>query len=161
MGTPGVPFDAPKELIHESIKKRNGKIVHIAKDLGYSPSAVYDHFDAHPEYWDEVKQARNRYGSTLSDLGEDVLEKALLQDKDLMTAVGTAKFVLNNRAKDRGYCPKVIDAATGNDLRSVILAIDEIDSAGSSACKNTRQELAPAQLILHQGQRGSEDPVST
>ena len=103
MGTSGVPFNIPKKVIIESIKKKKGVVTQICADLDICHDTYLKHIKPNPEYKEIIDSARNDYSTTICDMAETALMRALNQKDDLSSALSSAKFVLNNKGKDRGY----------------------------------------------------------
>lgn len=105
MGTPGVPFNIPKIVIVECIKKKKGIVTQICKSLDIAFDTFYKHIASDPDMKEVLDTARNDYDTTLCDMAETALMRALNQSEDLSASLSSAKFVLNNKGKNRGYNP--------------------------------------------------------
>lgn len=125
MGTPGVPFNVPKAVILESIKKRQGVIVNISKDLDVCYETCLKHIRLDQELSDELDRQRNAYKEELCDLAENTLKSALIQTKDLPSALSSSKFVLNNLGRKRGYTPPTI-TTTDEHVKKADAQIDRL-----------------------------------
>jgi broad-specificity NMP kinase len=105
MGTPGVPFNIPKSRILETIKKKKGVVTQICLELDIAYDTYAKHIKSDPELKSAIDVARNDYDETICDLAETALMRALNQEQDLSASLSSAKFVLNNKGKKRGYSP--------------------------------------------------------
>ena len=114
MGTPGVPFNIPRKRILESIKAKKGVVTQICADLGIAYDTYYKNIKSNAEYKEAIDNARNDYDTTICDMAETALMRALNQKEDLSASLSSAKFVLNNKGKSRGY--SAIPAQQNNDL---------------------------------------------
>lgn len=123
MGTPGVPLTISKATIAACIKKHKGVVTYICKELNIHHSTFLIKVRADPELVEELSKARNAMSDEMCDLAENALIRAVTQEQDLSSAISSAKFILNNKGKDRGYAPIVhgipttdprLDAIDGN-----------------------------------------------
>ena len=106
MGTPGVPTTITKDQIAEAIKKKKGVGAHICKMLDISYPTFYD-LIAKYDLKEELQKERNAFGDVMCDQAENILMRAINQDQDMPSALGAAKYILNNKGRDRGYYPPV------------------------------------------------------
>ena len=107
MGTPGVPFNIDKATIVETIKKRKGVITHICKDLHVCHGTMLKHINLDPELKELLDETRHEFSESLCDMAENTLAFAMNnRDTDPGNALGSAKFILNNLGKKRGYAPR-------------------------------------------------------
>jgi hypothetical protein len=105
MGTPGVPFNIPKSRILEIIKKKKGVVTQICSALKIDWKTYHKHIYKNPELKEALDIARQDYDETICDLAETTLMRVLKQQEDLSASISSAKFVLNNKGKSRGYTP--------------------------------------------------------
>jgi hypothetical protein len=103
MGTPGVPFNIKKSRILESIKKKKGVVTQILLDLDIAYDTYAKHIRDNPELKEAIDSARNDFDDTICDMAETALMRSLKQEQDLSASLSSAKFVLNNKGKKRGY----------------------------------------------------------
>lgn len=102
MGTSGVPWDATKSQIIESIKKQYGRITYVAKELNCDYITVKRRVDKDPELQQILAEARSGFGETLLDMAESSLMRGL-SNEDPAAYLKAAMYVLNNKGKERGY----------------------------------------------------------
>jgi hypothetical protein len=122
MGTQGVPLDIPKSVIIDSIKKRKGVVTYVCKDLDICHDTALKYINADPELKQLLADQRHSYDEYLCDKSESVLVYALNRcETDLSNALGSAKYILNNKGKSRGYALKP-DASTQPDSEDKVLA---------------------------------------
>jgi len=105
MGTSGVPFNIPKLRIIESIKKKKGVVTQICADLDISFPTYAKHIRDNPDLKQAIDDARNDFDTTICDMAETVLMLAMKQKDDMPSSLSSAKFVLNNKGRNRGYNP--------------------------------------------------------
>lgn len=142
MGTPGVPWKAPKSVILECIKNRKGVVTHICADLHIAYDTYAKHIKNDPELKEAIDTARNDYETTLCDMAETALMRALNQKDDLSAAISSAKFVLNNRGRKRGYTPPTVNDSKDLEILGVLNGIKNL--SGDSGSKATgKSEMAP------------------
>ena len=104
MGTPGVPFDVPKDKIVTALKNAKGVIEKTAIELKYAPNTVLRHIKKDPELVELLANLRSDYEETLLNLAEGVVETALRNHAtDANNAVKMAMFTLNARGRERGW----------------------------------------------------------
>jgi hypothetical protein len=104
MGTQGVRFDKPKSEICEAIKKHRGRLTKVAKQFGVCYQTIRSYTDNDPELVELISYLRKDYDENLCDLAEDTLTDAMdNRIEDMSNALKSAFFVLNNKAKERGY----------------------------------------------------------
>lgn len=127
MGTSGVPFNIPKKRIIESIKKKKGVVSQICDDLDICYDTYSKHIKTNPEYKDAIDSARNNFDTTICDMAETALMRALNQVEDMSASLSSAKFVLNNKGKNRGYSP-IQNQPSNSDIQvnDVLRGIKEI-----------------------------------
>ena len=104
MGTPGVPWNVPKARIVESIKKQQGRLTYVARELDCAWVTLKKRIDADPELAQLVADTRLGFGETLLDFAESALMKGLTSNK-AADYLKSSFFVLNNKGKERGYNP--------------------------------------------------------
>lgn len=114
MGIPGVPFEKShsKDEIVASIKKHDGKISYVAKELGCCHTTLLDYMDRHPDVKLVRQEAQKSYLNKRLDVCESVLD--VLAGKvhtDPGHALKSAMYTLNNLGKERGYAPTEVRAA--------------------------------------------------
>lgn len=141
MGTPGVPFDIPREHIVETIKKKKGVVMQILQSLDIAYDTYAEHIKSDPELKKILDRARNDYDEHICDLSETVLMKALNQD-DLGHALGSAKFVLNNKGRSRGYSPINSQEPQSNAeaLKPMNDFFKTLGEAGRAACEKVLEK---------------------
>lgn len=104
MGTPGVPFNVPKDIIIKAIKKHHGKLTYVAKDLDCDFTTIKRYLEKHPDLKELVDACRHNLDELLLDSAEDVLMTTMMNaKKDATNALKSAFFALNNKGKPRGY----------------------------------------------------------
>lgn len=125
MGTQGVPLNIPKSTISLAIKKHKGVITRMREELKAGHTALLTVIRKDPDLSKELEEERLGFSDEMCDLAENALIVAVSQTQDLGSAISSAKFILNNKGKDRGYAP-IVHGAPTNDSR-----LDAID--GNSA----------------------------
>lgn len=159
MGTPGVPFNIPKEVILEAIKTRKGVITHICKDLSSAHGTLIKHINADSDLKAALDAARHEYDDILCDVAEGTMLYTAGQREDLSAAISACKFVLNNKGKKRGYTPpNYKEPTTEGDIDEVRGAVQTIDSNSRDKFVSG-PELAPTSSLLHQGQPRQQGPI--
>ena len=104
MGTPGVPLKYKEDDFADALKKRKGRLVYVAKDMGMHRSTLWEHLKKYPKLQILLKELRDEYIEDGKDLAEDVLMFAMTnKSNDLGRALEATKYFLNNQGKDRGY----------------------------------------------------------
>lgn len=127
MGTSGVPFSIPKSRILECIKKKKGVVTQICAELEIAFDTYAKHIRDNPELKKAIDDARNDFDTTICDMAETALMRALNQKDDLPSALSSAKFVLNNKGRSRGYCPPTVSTQPIDlDLNAISRGISEI-----------------------------------
>lgn len=108
MGTPGVPWDMPKETIVEVLKRNKGRVNPSSKQLCCSPTTLYRFIDRDPEVQELVEYLQRWGHDERTDDSEDILDKAL-KDADIKVALTAAFYHLNTSkyAKKRGWTGKI------------------------------------------------------
>lgn len=106
MGTQGVPITVTKSQITEAIKKKKGVGAQICQHFDISYDTFYKLIKKY-NLKDELQVARNDFDETICDMAETALMRALNQKEDLSSSLSSAKFVLNNKGRKRGYYPPV------------------------------------------------------
>lgn len=141
MGTQGVPLNKTKSDILEAIKKGKGIVTHIAQLLDCSYETFYVRMRADPEIKAALAKAREEFDENLLDLAEHSLVRAMKQQEDIGNAISSAKYVLNNKGKSRGYSPMVQGALTEltDGLRVSIAQTKDLD-AGTQVLSKSSQE---------------------
>jgi hypothetical protein len=114
MGIQGIPFENchEKSDIIAALKKHDGKISYVAKELGCSHEAIYRYMDRHPDVKEARAEAQKAYLNKRLDVSESVLD--VLASKvhtDPGNALKSAIYTLNNLGKERGYAPTEVRAA--------------------------------------------------
>lgn len=129
MGTPGVPFSKTKADILEAIKKAKGIVTHISQLLDCSYETFYVRMRADPEIKEALAKAREEFDENLLDLAEHSLVRAMKQQEDIGNAISSAKYVLNNKGKSRGYSPMIQGLITEptDGLKVSIAKVKELD----------------------------------
>lgn len=114
MGIPGVPFEKShsKDEIVTSLKKHDGKLSYVAKELGCCHTSLLDYLKRHPDVKLVREEAQKSYLNKRLDVCESVLD--VLANKvhtDPAHALKAAMYTLNNLGKDRGFAPTEVRAA--------------------------------------------------
>lgn len=114
MGIPGVPFESchEKQEILDALKKHDGKISYVAKEIGCSQDTIYRYMERHPDVREARKAAQKAYLNKRLDVCESVLD--VLANKvhtDPAHALKAAMYTLNNLGKERGFAPTEVRAA--------------------------------------------------
>ena len=114
MGISGVPFEKShdKEQIIQCIKKHDGKLSYVAKELGSCHRTLLDYLERHPDVKLVREEAQKAYLNMRLDVCESVLD--VLANKvhtDPAHALKAAMYTLNNLGKERGYAPTEVRAA--------------------------------------------------
>ncbi len=104
MGTPGVPFNPKKDDIVNSIKKWNGRISRIAKEMDCCFQTILNYLSENPELRKLVDEQRQHRDFSLCELAEDALQECLQKvDEDRGSALKSAMYVLNSKGAARNY----------------------------------------------------------
>lgn len=103
MGTPGVPFDPPRELIVAAIKKYKGVVSHIAIQFDVTVMTMRRYLNKDPELCALLEEARICWVDELCDVAEGTLLHTVGQREDLSAAMRAVQFALNNHGRKRGY----------------------------------------------------------
>lgn len=103
MGVSGVPLPITHEEIKEAIKKHKGVVSSVCKTLNMGHNAFYVRMGQDPSIKECLDHSRSEFEELICDLSENVLSFALSQREDLSSALASAKYVLNNKGKKRGY----------------------------------------------------------
>lgn len=160
MGTRGVPFNIAEKRIIESIKKKKGVVTQICADLGICYDTYSKHIKTNTKYKQAIDDARNDFDTTICDMAETALMRALNQKEDLSSSLSSAKFVLNNKGKSRGYSPlsqtAVLSEVGVNDLLRGIKEISE--NEGSESASESKMETQ--QSLSHCKSKRRVDKVS-
>lgn len=135
MGIPGVPFEKShaKEEILESIKKHDGKLSYVAKELGTTHTTLLAYLDRHPDVKQAREEAQKAYLHKRLDVCESVLD--VLAGKvhtEPGHALKAAMYTLNNLGKERGYAPTEVRAAHPDYSDLVDKTRDPTNKAGSN-----------------------------
>lgn len=102
MGTPGVPWKPPKELVIDILTKNGGLMYYSAAALSVCYDTLKRYIDNDPELIALVQTLRYGFKESLLDKAENVLAKAL-EDKDINIGLKAAFYILNNQGRSRGY----------------------------------------------------------
>ena len=106
MGIQGVPFERDHSLseVLAVIKKHDGKISYICKELGCSHDTAYSYMRRHPEAGEARLQAQREHLAKRLDVCETGLEILINKiHEDPNHAYKSIIYTLNNLGKDRGY----------------------------------------------------------
>lgn len=106
MGTQGVATTVTEKALRDAIKRRRGVAAKVQDDLEIGHNTFYKLIDRF-KLKDLLSEERNAYAERLCDIAESVLMNGMLQTEDLGSALGAAKYVLNNKGRERGYYPPV------------------------------------------------------
>lgn len=114
MGISGVPFEKSHAKIDiiESLKKHDGKLSYVAKELGTTYTSLLAYLERHPDVKEVRENAQKAYLHKRLDVCESVLD--VLANKvhtDPAYALKAAMYTLNNLGKDRGFAPTEVRAA--------------------------------------------------
>jgi hypothetical protein len=126
MGTQGVPLNIPKSAIIDSIKKNNGVLTYVCRELDIHHSTALKIINADPELVELLKEERHSFTENLCDLSENVLKEALIQREDLNSAIRSSQYVLNNQGRKRGYTPLTVPV-TDEQIKKAEAQFDRID----------------------------------
>ena len=128
MGTQGVPTTVTSKILSDAIKRRRGVAAKVQDDLNISHTEFYRLLERY-KLKELLHQERNAYSERMCDVAEDVLLKGMLQTEEIGSALGAAKYVLNNKGRNRGYYPPVIPPEPKdevvNDIRTGIKTLSE------------------------------------
>lgn len=102
MGTPGVPWEVPREKIEQALKKQKGRLTYACKDLNCTYRVLKKHIDEHPDLQELLVRLRNEFDCTLLDMAESSLVRGM-SESDPNAYLRSAFYVLNHKGKDRGY----------------------------------------------------------
>jgi len=146
MGTPGVTSSITKSQIVKCIKNRKGVGARICEDLNVCYQTFYKLIEKY-DLKDELQRERNAFAETMCDVAESVLMRGMVQTQELGNALSAAKYVLNNKGRNRGYYPPVappVDKETiFDDLTTGLKQIPD-DTRSKKAGKS---EMAPQQPV--------------
>lgn len=104
MGTPGVPWDVPKDAIVDSLKKNGGRLTSASEALNCCVHTLDKYIRKDPELIELLKDLRRGAGYKRVAASEDKLMQ-LLDHKDEKIAMNSAFFILNtdDMAKECGW----------------------------------------------------------
>jgi len=131
MGVSGVPLPITHAEIKEAIKKHKGVVSSVCKTLNMGHNAFYVRMAEDPTIKQCLDEARSEFDDFICDLSENVLTYALSQRDDLSSALGSAKYVLNNKGKKRGYSP--IPVSNENKDTEILEVLNGIKSISENS----------------------------
>lgn len=114
MGISGVPFEKchSKDEITNLIKKHEGKISYVSKELGCCYQTLLDYMERHPDVKQVREEAQKAYLNKRLDNCETALDIVLSKiHTDPQNALKSAIYTLNNLGKSRGYAHEATKAA--------------------------------------------------
>jgi hypothetical protein len=159
MGTPGVPFDVPKETIVHALNKNRGVLRYACMDLDCSYHTLYRAVQKEPELIELLKALRHGLIEDRLDESEAVLEYALHnKSNDLSSALKAAMYKLNNLGRKRGYTPPSAYQVEIDPDKAKLMAsmFDSVAAAGREACKKVVERAQAQDAIVVTQSAGSD-----
>lgn len=104
MATMGTEWIYDKAKIVERLKEAKGRITVACKLLEVDYSTLKKVIDKEPELEEVLKNLRNNFESTILDMAENTVMRAMRRaEDDPNNALKSAMFTLNSRGKAKGW----------------------------------------------------------
>lgn len=114
------------EEIFEIIHECQGNAKHVYQKIGYSSNGWYLFMEEHPEVREELEKAREYKREDRNDAAETALDIMLRRlEEDPERAFKSAKYILDNHGKDRGWNKDKDEGDGDQEIRVIVQASDE------------------------------------